>query len=217
MPDTKLTKRQTQVLQLIRESLRTRGFPPTVRELCQALGCRSPNAVHRLLRVLAQKGYLERSEQRRSRAFRLTIGQDLPAPSLSQASLVSVPVLSNGFFGSAEELFEHANAYITLDARLFPQRPLYAVAMPDEALSAEGILPGDLLLAVRSSELREGCIVGALLHGLLLVRRLRKRDSAWELSASARSFPPIRFREGEPDVAVVLHVIGLIRTPELKS
>ncbi len=217
MPDTKLTKRQTQVLQLIRDSLRTRGFPPTVRELCQALGCRSPNAVHRLLRVLAQKGYLERSEQRRSRAFRLTVGQDLSAPSLSQASFVSVPVLSNGFFSSPEELFERASAYITLDARLFPQRPLYAIAMPDEALSAEGILPGDLLLTVPNSELREGAVVGALLHGLLLVRRLRKRDSIWELVASSRSFPPIRFREGEPDVVIALHVVGLVRTMEPQS
>jgi len=173
--------------------------------------------VHRLLQVLVQKGYLERSEQRRSRAFRLTVGQDLPALSLSQASLVSVPVLSSGFFSSPEELFERASAHITLDARLFPQRSLYAVAMPDEALSAEGVLPGDLLLAVRSSELREGYIVGVLLHGLLLVRRLRKRDSAWELSASARSFPPIRFREGDPDVAVVLHAVGLIRTLEPQS
>ncbi|MCS7176456.1 MAG: winged helix DNA-binding protein [Candidatus Kapabacteria bacterium] len=209
---TGLSRRQLQALRCIAESIAERGFPPTIQELCHALGCRSTNAVYGLLKALEAKGYLRRLARGRARSLQLT------ERALGGTGLYSqkhhgrvVPVLRSGVVLDPAEVFRVPVGYVFLDPLVFPEEELFALTVPDSALQGAGILSGDIVIAVRSRELVPGRLIVAWVSSTLLVRFLYQTPRGWELQASERSVPPLRFHASDQDVVVVGRVIGLLR------
>ncbi|OZI19312.1 repressor LexA [Bordetella genomosp. 9] len=214
---SKLTERQQQILDLIRQAVASTGFPPTRAEIAQALGFRSPNAAEDHLKALARKGAIELTAGA-SRGIRLKDtrpegGQAmLPIPSLSQLIL---PLVGRVAAGSPILAAEHVERDVGVDPALFAQRPDYLLKVRGMSMRDIGILDGDLLAVKKASEARDGQIVVARIDEDVTVKRLHRQGGRIELLPENPEFEPILVRPGQ-EFALEGIAVGLIRTQALQ-
>jgi repressor LexA len=215
----KLTARQEQILNLIRDAIENTGFPPTRAEIATELGFRSANAAEEHLQALARKGAIEISPGT-SRGIRLRdMGADsadrfprtqmaLPHPSLMQLSL---PLVGRVAAGSPILAQEHIEATYNVDRSLFTAKPDYLLKVRGMSMRDAGILDGDLLAVKKSDSAKNGQIIVARLGDDVTVKRYRKSGSAIELLPENPDFEPIRVEPGRDDFALEGLAVGLMR------
>lgn len=156
-----LTQRQGEVLAAVQHLIETCPLPPTIREICGAMGVSSTNCIREHLDRLARKGYL-RWEPSRARTIQLLSKERTPSPIPILEMWRGKPVSTTRIQAADRELLRN---------------PL-AIRMGDRTMTRFGILPRDLLLLERVERPRPGSIVG-LLHGEdLVVRHLAARLGA---------------------------------------
>lgn len=213
----KLTARQEQILQLIKDAIDNTGFPPTRAEIAQELGFRSANAAEEHLQALARKGAIEISPGT-SRGIRLRdripghVGQArqlaLPHASLMQLSL---PLVGRVAAGSPILAQEHIEANYTVDSSLFTGRPDYLLKVRGMSMRDAGIMDGDLLAVRKAETAKNGQIVVARLGDEVTVKRYKKSGSVIELLPENPDFEPIRVQGGKDDFALEGLAVGLLR------
>jgi repressor LexA len=217
----KLTERQEQILNLIKEAIENTGFPPTRAEIATELGFRSANAAEEHLQALARKGAIDISPGT-SRGIRLRtdlgahFGQDrfggtqmvLPHPSLMQLSL---PLIGRVAAGSPILAQEHVEATYNVDPALFSAKPDYLLKVRGMSMRDAGILDGDLLAVRKTESARNGQIVVARLGDDVTVKRYKKSGSVIELLPENPDFKPIRVDHGSGDFALEGLAVGLLR------
>src|SRR6478735_3326118 len=174
----KLTARQEQILNLIREAIENTGFPPTRAEIASELGFRSANAAEEHLQALARKGAID-IVPGASRGIRLrdmhgehfgTKQMALPHPALMQLSL---PLVGRVAAGSPILAQEHIEANYSVDPSLFSAKPDYLLKVRGMSMRDAGILEGDLLAVKKTDSARNGQIVVARLGDDVTVKRLQ--------------------------------------------
>jgi len=206
----KLTDRQQQILDLIRQAIVRTGFPPTRAEIAQALGFRSPNAAEDHLKALARKGAIELTAGA-SRGIRLAgpapAQAALPHPALAQLLL---PLVGRVAAGSPILATEHIEREVSVDPGLFAQAPDYLLKVRGMSMRDAGILEGDLLAVRKSPDARNGQIVVARLGDDVTVKRLRRHPDRIELLPENPDFPPIAVGPGE-EFSLEGIAVGLIR------
>lgn len=212
---TKLTERQQQILDLIRQTLASTGFPPTRAEIAQALGFRSPNAAEDHLKALARKGAIELTAGA-SRGIRLKdaptgVQAMLPMPSLAQLLL---PLIGRVAAGSPILAAEHVERDVGVDPGLFAQRPDYLLKVRGMSMRDAGILDGDLLAVKKAGEARDGQIVVARIDDDVTVKRLQRQGGRIQLLPENPDFEPIVVQNGQ-EFALEGIAVGLIRTQAL--
>lgn len=213
---TKLTERQQQILDLIRQAVASTGFPPTRAEIAQALGFRSPNAAEDHLKALARKGAIELTAGA-SRGIRLkesaaaAVQGMLPIPSLAQLVL---PLIGRVAAGSPILAAEHVERDVGVDPGLFAQRPDYLLKVRGMSMRDAGILDGDLLAVKKAGEARNGQIVVARIDEDVTVKRLQREAGRVRLLAENPDFEPIIVQPGQ-EFALEGIAVGLIRTQAL--
>ncbi|ANY16634.1 transcriptional repressor LexA [Bordetella pseudohinzii] len=214
---TKLTDRQQEILDLIRQTVARTGFPPTRAEIAQALGFRSPNAAEDHLKALARKGAIELTAGA-SRGIRLKGPEPaassqalLPHPALAQLLL---PLVGRVAAGSPILAAEHVEREVGVDPGLFAQAPDYLLKVRGMSMRDAGILEGDLLAVKKSTEARNGQIVVARLGDDVTVKRLQRQGSRIELLPENPEFSPILVSP-EDEFALEGIAVGLIRTQPL--
>jgi repressor LexA len=213
---SKLTERQQQILDLIRQAVARTGFPPTRAEIAQALGFRSPNAAEDHLKALARKGAIELTAGA-SRGIRLKENRpeggqaELPMPALAQLVL---PLIGRVAAGSPILAAEHIERDVGVDPALFAQRPDYLLKVRGMSMRDVGILDGDLLAVKKTSDAREGQIVVARIDEDVTVKRLHRQGGRIELLPENPDFEPIIVQPGQ-DFALEGIAVGLIRTQAL--
>lgn len=230
---TKLTERQQEILDLIRQTVARTGFPPTRAEIARALGFRSPNAAEDHLKALARKGAIELTAGA-SRGIRLTSAVDAaPAPAQTSAdtaagmggsgivgfaaetvSRLLLPLVGRVAAGSPILAAEHVEREVGVDPGLFSQTPDYLLKVRGMSMRDAGIFEGDLLAVKRAAEARNGQIVVARLGDDVTVKRLQHRQGHIELLPENPDFSPI-FVDGTQDFALEGIAVGLIRTQAL--
>jgi repressor LexA len=235
----KLTDRQQQILDLVRNTIATTGAPPTRAEIAQALGFRSPNAAEDHLQALARKGAIELVEGT-SRGIRLPahtlravnqqrlqqahgpaggpksrhVGEQMsfPLPSLAQLNL---PLIGRVAAGSPILAQEHIEQTYALEASLFTRRPDYLLKVRGMSMRDAGILDGDLLAVHRTQEAKNGQIVVARLGNEVTVKRFRRTQQGIELIPENPDFQTLLVPTGSDaeDVQFELEglAVGLIR------
>jgi len=216
----KLTARQEQILNLIREAIENTGFPPTRAEIAAELGFRSANAAEEHLQALARKGAIEIAPGT-SRGIRLRdmSGGDsktyldprqmpLPHPSLMQLSL---PLVGRVAAGSPMLAQEHIEASYTVDPTLFSAKPDFLLKVRGMSMRDAGILDGDLLAVKKADTARNGQIVVARLGDDVTVKRYKKSGSVIELLPENPDFEPIRVNAGRDEFALEGLAVGLLR------
>ncbi|MGV2908900.1 transcriptional repressor LexA [Achromobacter sp. AGC25] len=213
---SKLTDRQQQILDLIRQTVMRTGFPPTRAEIAQALGFRSPNAAEDHLKALARKGAIELTAGA-SRGIRLKDGATASAPaSLSLPSLTHLllPLVGRVAAGSPILAAEHVEREVGVDPHLFAQAPDYLLKVRGMSMRDAGILEGDLLAVKKASEARNGQIVVARLGDDVTVKRLQRTNGHIELLPENPDFQTIVV-EADQEFALEGIAVGLIRTHAL--
>lgn len=213
---SKLTARQQEILDLIRQTVARTGFPPTRAEIAQALGFRSPNAAEDHLKALARKGAIELTAGA-SRGIRLKPAADeAPAAPPVAAALAHLllPLVGRVAAGSPMLAAEHVEREVGVDPALFDQTPDYLLKVRGMSMRDAGILEGDLLAVKKTSEARNGQIVVARLDDDVTVKRLSRQNGRIELLPENPEFSPIIVAPGQ-EFALEGIAVGLIRTHSL--
>lgn len=231
----KLTDRQQQILDLIRQAVQRTGFPPTRAEIAQTLGFRSANAAEDHLRALARKGVIELTAGA-SRGIRLTElaresfsdhESDLDDQSAfarsteglvprlaSGVGQVLLPLIGRVAAGSPVLASENVEKELAVDPNLFSQRPDYLLKVKGMSMRDAGILDGDLLAIKKTGEARNGQIVVARIDDDVTVKRLQRTVTQIELLPENPDFKPIVIQPGQ-DFSLEGIALGLIRTTPL--
>ena len=221
---TALTTRQTQILELIQQSLLDTGYPPTRAEIARQMGFKSTNASEDHLRALERKGFIELTPGA-SRGIRLTKSANTTheQPSilarlteLAQDTLekVSLPLIGRVAAGSPILAQENIDREIAVDTGIFGTKPDYLLQVRGMSMRDIGILDGDLLAVKRTNEARDGSIVVARIDDDVTVKRLSRQNGKIVLLPENTDFEPIHIRAGE-QFAIEGLAVGLIRTQAL--
>ena len=218
----KLTPRQEQILNLIKDAIDNTGFPPTRAEIAQELGFKSANAAEEHLQALARKGVIElvsgtsRGIRLRGDALR-SIHESrvkqfqLPLQGLAQLAL---PLVGRVAAGSPILAQEHVDQTYYVESGLFQRRPDYLLKVRGMSMRDAGIMDGDLLAVQATKEARNGQIVVARLGDEVTVKRFRRNKHLIELHAENPDYPTIVVEPGEPFEIEGL-AVGLIRNTML--
>ncbi|MDP3843673.1 MAG: transcriptional repressor LexA [Oxalobacteraceae bacterium] len=214
----KLTVRQEQILNLIKDAIANTGFPPTRAEIAAELGFRSVNAAEEHLQALARKGVIVISPGI-SRGIRLRDqmqdhhGRDaqmtLPHAAIMQLSL---PLVGRVAAGSPILALEHIEATYRVDPSLFSSKPDFLLKVRGMSMRDAGILDGDLLAVKKTDSVKNGQIVVARLGDDVTVKRYRKTGALIELLPENPDFVPIQVKPDDDGFALEGLAVGLLRS-----
>ncbi|GAA5159133.1 transcriptional repressor LexA [Viridibacterium curvum] len=193
----KLTERQQQILDFIREVQEANGAPPTRLEICAAFGFASPNAAEAHLKALAKKGALS-LEAGSSRGIRLAEALGLPVVGRVAAGS---PILSEGT----------VDRHVRVDPAMFEPRADFLLRVRGLSMIEAGIFEGDLLAVHRTADVRDGQIIVARVDDEVTVKRLRRAKGRIELLPENRSMKPIVIDPERQSLTIEGLVVGLIR------
>ncbi|MEQ8313929.1 MAG: transcriptional repressor LexA [Gammaproteobacteria bacterium] len=197
----KLTTRQEQILEYIKDYLQETGFPPTRSEIAQEMGFRSPNAAEEHLRALARKGAIEMISGT-SRGIRLPINEQLGLPIIGQVAAGS-PILAE----------ESIADYCDIPADMFTPSADYLLTVKGTSMVDVGIYEDDLLAVHKTDRANNGDIVVARIEDEVTVKRLETTRSKYKLNLVAENpdFSPIEVDLRNQDFSIEGISVGVIR------
>lgn len=199
-----LTRRQQEVLDIIKLSLRETGMPPTRSDIAQALGFRSANAAEEHLKALAKKGAIEMVPGA-SRGIRL-IEENDPTPE-------GLPIIGRVAAGSPINAIEHIDDYCPVPADFFRPAADYLLRVHGQSMKDIGILDGDLLAVHRTTSARNGDVIVARIDDEVTVKRLQygKQKHQISLIAENEAFAPIEVDLRHQQFSIEGISVGVIR------
>jgi repressor LexA len=227
-----LSQRQQRILEVIRDAVKAHGYPPSVREIGDAVGLRSASSVHSQLAALERSGYL-RIDRSRPRALALC-GDDEPTveaashPAESAADVQppagaqpvghgadagthQVPLVGEIAAGSPIVADEQVEQVMPLPEELVGKGTLFMVRVRGESMIDAGILPGDLVVVRQQPVVEQGELCAALIDGEATVKQFRRApDGAVVLEPANEAYEPIPL-EPEVDAEVLGKVTAVLR------
>ena len=200
-----LTKRQGEILTYIKEYVVSNGYPPTVREICAAIGVSSPATVHAHLQNLENKGMIKK-EETKNRAIELLVDNEF-AP--KDDMVVEVPLLGKITAGSPIEAIEHPDEYFSLPAYMIPNnKEVFTLNVSGESMINAGIFDGDIIVIEKTNTARNGEIVAAMTaENEVTLKRFYKEDGYFRLQPENDTMDPIILDQ----VTILGKAIGLYR------
>lgn len=196
-----LTQRQEEIFNFILKSLREDGCIPTVREIAQAFGFASTNAVHDHLTALAKKGYISR---RTGTARNIEIAPDYFNPERG------VPIVGRVAAGTPIEALENLEGYLDLDA-IYEPGIHFALLVRGDSMEEAGILNGDFVIVRQQDEVETGQIGVAIVDGEATVKRFKwLPGGGLELIPENGKYRPFQVAP-ESDLRIGGKVVGLHR------
>lgn len=195
----KITKRQQAVLTCIENSIRKKGYGPTVREVCHELGLSSPSTVHVHLKALEEKGLIKR-DPLKSRSISLTYqledpatpfsgGNDVVQPSFSK--IVNVPLVGNVAAGTPILAEENITDTMSLPTDIVGDAPSFMLSVRGESMIEAGINDGDYVVVKQQPVANNGDIVVAIIDDGATVKRFYKEKDHIRLQPENSSMEPI--------------------------
>ncbi|MFL6658215.1 MAG: transcriptional repressor LexA [Massilia sp.] len=207
----KLTPRQEQILNLIREAIDNTGFPPTRAEIANELGFKSANAAEEHLQALARKGAIEISPGT-SRGIRL-IGASVDSiPLVPPTLMMALPLVGRVAAGSPILAQEHVEATYSVDPAMFSAKPDFLLKVHGWSMRDAGIMDGDLLAVKKIDSAKNGQIVVARIGEDVTVKRYKKSGSIIELHPENPDFKVIRVDPEVDEFALEGLAVGLMRS-----
>ncbi len=212
MPDRPpLTERQRQILELITTTVATRGYPPSVREIGEAVGLRSPSTVHSHLSALGAAGYIRRDPSK-PRAIEVVDPGVVATDGLHRAPVRDVPLVGRIAAGSPILATEDIEEIYPLPTEIVGNDPVFMLEVRGDSMVDAGILDGDYVVVRRQPTAEDGEIVAALVDGEeATVKRLQRRDGRVVLRPENRDYAPMVFTEGVEILGVVVAVLRRLR------
>ncbi len=201
----KVTARQQRILDFIRRTVQERGYPPTVREIGEAVGLTSSSSVHAQLANLQRRGMLRR-DATKPRAMELQVPG---APRRRQA--VMVPLVGKIAAGAPVLASENVEDYLALPSGYAAEGDHFALRVQGDSMIDAGILDGDVVVVKRQDSADEGDIVAALLPGLgeeeATVKRFHRRRGRIQLVPENAKMQPIDMTDGQ----IIGKIVAVLR------
>jgi repressor LexA len=206
----RLTDRQTRILEVIREAVATRGYPPSVREIGEAVGLRSPSSVHSQLATLERGGYL-RKDPSRPRAIEVQFDPDTEL-SMPPAATKHVPLVGEIAAGSPLLAEERVEEVYPLPRDLVGDGTLFALRVRGESMLQAGVLPGDIIVIRQQPTVEQGEMCAAMIDGEATVKFFRRTKSGEVfLDPANDGYEPIPVPAGAEGV-ILGRVVAVLRS-----
>ena len=200
---TDLSAKQQQILDYMKAEVREKGYPPSVREICQAVGLKSTSTVHGHLARLEKKGLIRRNPTK-PRAIEILDG----ASNLAQTrELVQVPIVGNITAGTPILAVENIEDTFPVPLDYVKNDSVFMLHVRGDSMIEAGIFDKDLILVRQQNNADNGDIVVALIEDYATVKTFYKENDFIRLQPQNASMNPIIVR----DVTILGKVIGLFR------
>ena len=197
-----ITEKQSEILEYIKAQILERGFPPAVREICEAVHLKSTSSVHSHLETLEKNGYIRR-DPTKPRAIEILDD----AFNLMRREMAQVPIV--GRVAAGEPLLAEQNIedYFPIPVERLPNNQTFLLQVKGESMINAGILNGDYILVEQTPSASNGEVVVALVEDGATVKRFFKENGHYRLQPENDTMDPIIVDE----VTIVGKMIGLLR------
>lgn len=205
-----LSDRQQQVLDFLTATVNDRGYPPSVREICDAVGLSSPSTVHSHLSSLVKAGYIRRDPTKPRAIEILTDPAHTPdVRPHTDDRLRDVPLVGRIAAGSPILATEDIETIMPLPEELVGSDPVFMLEVRGDSMINAGILDGDYVVIRRQPDARDGEIIAALVDGEeATVKRLRRENGKVILMPENDALEPMVFEGG---VEIIGKVVSVLR------
>jgi repressor LexA len=209
-PSRPLTIRQRRVLEVIRACVEERGYPPSIREIGDAVGLKSPSSVHHQLRALEQGGYLRR-DPTLPRALEVHFDPDTEL-TLPVAPAKDIPLVGEIAAGSPILAEERVEAIYPLPKDLVGDGTLFMLRVRGESMVQAGVLPGDLVVIRQQPQVEQGEMCAAMVDGEATVKFFRRtRSGEVFLDPANEGYEPIPVAS-DADASILGRVVAVLRS-----
>lgn len=199
----KISKKQQEILEYIKHEIINRGFPPAVREICEAVNLKSTSSVHSHLETLEKNGYIRR-DATKPRAIEIVDDNF----NLVRREMVNVPIIGRVAAGEPLLAIENIESYFPIPAEFMPNSQTFILNVKGESMINAGILDGDNVIVEQCSSADNGDMVVALVDDSATVKTFYKEDGYYRLQPENDYMDPIIVR-GE--LQILGKVIGVFR------
>jgi repressor LexA len=213
----KLTAKQSEILEYLKSSIREKGYPPSIREICSAVNLKSTSSVHAYLEALENKGYITK-DSHNSRSIRILDDSFLNEQQTNEdisdefktdpSEMVMVPVVGTVAAGVPILAAEQIESYFPVPADRLPNRQTFFLRVKGDSMVNAGILDKDLVLVEQKNSAENGDIVVALIDDSATVKTFYKESGHIRLQPQNDHMEPIIVKD---NLTILGKVIGDMR------
>ena len=178
MKDGKISAKQQEILEYIKETILKKGYPPSVREICEAVHLKSTSSVHSHLETLEENGYIRR-DPTKPRTIEILDDNF----NLTRREMVNIPVLGTVAAGQPILAQENIENYFPIPAELLPNQKTFMLRVKGDSMINAGIFNGDQIIVAQQETAENGEIVVALLDDSATVKRFIKENGHFHLQS----------------------------------
>lgn len=198
----KISDKQKEILEYIKSEILNRGYPPSVRDICEAVHLKSTSSVHSHLETLEKNGYIRR-DPTKPRAIEI-IDDTF---NLSRREVVNVPLIGRVAAGEPLLAVENIESYFPIPAEYMPNNDTFMLRIKGESMINAGIFDGDNILVKKQSTASNGDMVVALVEDSATVKTFYKENGHYRLQPENDNMDPIIVE----DCAILGKVFGVFR------
>ena len=182
----RISKKQQEILDYMKNEILNRGFPPSVREICEAVNLKSTSSVHSHLEALEKNGYIRR-DATKPRAIEI-IDDNF---SLVRREVVNVPLVGTVAAGQPILAVENIDAYFPIPAEYMPNEQSFMLTVKGDSMINAGIFDGDQVLVKQQATAENGDMVVALIDDSATVKTFYKENGYYRLQPENDNMEPI--------------------------
>ena len=186
MEERPISKKQEEILNYIKNEILERGFPPAVREICQAVGLKSTSSVHSHLESLERNGYIRR-DPTKPRAIEI-LDESF---NMIRREMVNVPIIGTVAAGQPILAEQNIEGYFPIPTEYMPNKQYFRLKVKGESMINAGIFDGDKVLVKQQATAENGDIVVALVDDSATVKTYYKENGHYRLQPENDSMDPI--------------------------
>ena len=198
----KISDKQREILEFMKQEILNKGYPPTVRDICEAVKLKSTSSVHSHLETLEKNGYIRR-DPTKPRAIEI-IDDNF---NLTRREVVNVPMVGRVAAGEPILAVENVDAYFPIPTEFMPNAESFMLKVKGESMINAGIFDGDNILVEKQSTARNGDMVVALVDDSATVKTFYKECDHIRLQPENDNMDPIIV----PDCEILGKVFGVFR------
>lgn len=198
----KITPKQQEILDFIKSEILNKGYPPAVRDICEAVHLKSTSSVHSHLETLEKNGYIRR-DPTKPRAIEIIDEQF----NLTRREMVNVPMVGTVAAGQPILAQEHIEGYFPIPAEYMPNADCFMLKVKGDSMVNAGIFSGDYIMVRQQSNAENGEMVVALVEDSATVKTFYKEEGHIRLQPENDSMDPIIV----DDVQILGKVFGVFR------
>ena len=198
----KISKKQLEILEYIKSEILRIGYPPAVREICEAVNLKSTSSVHSHLETLEKNGYIRR-DPTKPRAIEIMDDTF----NLTRREMVNVPIVGQVAAGEPILAEQNITNYFPIPVEFMPNNETFLLTVKGESMINAGILDGDMVLVESTSIVSNGDMAVALVDDSATVKTFYKEEGIYRLQPENDTMEPIIVSE----VEILGKVIGVFR------